>query len=93
MKLSDMSKRQKKAYYYIKYAAIDLLGGLENDLLDNSEDSDEYKSAKSLLADHDKLVKILYRYATTTLYYRDINFCGKEWLLECCEACITREGY
>lgn len=108
MKLSDMSKRQKKAYYNIKYAANDLLGGLENDLLDNSEDSDEYKSAKSLLADHDKLVKILYRYATTTLYYdrraawygkfaekfiRDINFCGKEWLLECCEACITREGY
>lgn len=107
MKVADMNKRQKKAFYNIKYAANALLGGLENDLLNNPEDSEEYKSAKALLDDHDKLVKVLYRYATTEvhsegavwfgksaeMFLRDINFCGKEWLMERCEACIRKEGY
>lgn len=35
-----MDQRQKKAFYNIKWAANDLLGGLENTLLDYPEDSD-----------------------------------------------------
>lgn len=107
MKVSDMNERQKKAFYNIKYAANDLLGGLENTLYDYPEDSDEYKEAKALLGDHDKLVEYLYEWATTALYgegfcsfgksaklfIRDINFCGKEWLMKRCEARITKEGY
>lgn len=107
MKFSDMNARQKKAFCNIKYAADDLLGGLENTLLDYDEDSEEYINAKRLLSDHSELVNQLYKRATTELYgpgfcgfgkeaqivIRDINFCGKEWLLERCEKRITKEGY
>lgn len=107
MKVADMNERQKKAFYNIKHAANDLLGGLENTMLDNSKDSEEYKSAERLLNDHDALVKELYSMATTAVYdegfcgfgkeaqmiIRDINFCGKDWLMERCEKRITKEGY
>lgn len=107
MKVADMNVRQKKAFYNIKWAANDLLGGLENTLLDYSKDDEEYKSAEALLHDHDRLVKNLYEMATTAIYdegfcgfgrqhqmaIRDINFCGKEWLMERCEKRITKEGY
>ena len=107
MKVADMNERQKKAFYNIKHAANDLLGGLENTLLDYSKDSEEYGEAKALLDDHDELVKELYRCATTAVYsegavwlgksaekfIRDINFCGKEWLMQRCEARIRKEGY
>lgn len=107
MKVADMDKRQKKAFYNIKYAAMDLLGGLENILLDYSENSEEYKSAKRLLNDHNRLVETLYKRATSEVYgegfcgfgkayqmiIRDINFCGKEWLIDCCEKRIAKEGY
>ena len=107
MKVSEMNQRQKKAFYNIKYAAYDLLGGLENTLLDYPEDSDEYKSAYAFLHDHDRLVKRLYEDATTCVYgpgycgfgpeherlIRDIRFCGKDWLMERCEKRIQKEGY
>lgn len=107
MKVADMDERQKKAFYNIKHAANDLLGGLENTMLDYSEDSEEHKSAKRLLHDHNALVKALYKMATSAVYnegfcgfgkayqmiIRDINFCGKEWLMERCEKRITKEGY
>lgn len=107
MKFSDMNVRQQKAFRNIKYAADDLLGGLENTLLDYDEDSEEYKQAKELLSNHSELVNQLYKRATTELYgpgfcgfgkeaqmiIRDINFCGKDWLMERCEKRITKEGY
>lgn len=107
MKVSEMNARQKRAFYNIYWAANDLIGGLENTLLDYPEDSDEYKSAYALLHDHDRLVKALYENATTAVYsegfcgfgkqyqmeIRDINFCGKDWLMERCEKRITKEGY
>lgn len=107
MKVADMNERQKKAFYNIKHAANDLLVGLENIMLDYSEDNEEYKSAKRLLNDHNALVKKLYEMATSAVYdegfygfgkayqmiIRDINFCGKEWLMERCEKRITKEGY
>ena len=107
MKFSEMNVRQQKAFRNIKYAADDLLGGLENTLLDYDEDSEEYINAKRLLSNHSELVNQLYKRATTELYgpgfcgfgreaqmvIRDINFCGKEWLLERCEKRITKEGY
>lgn len=108
MKVADMNQRQRKAFYNIKWAANDLLGGLENTLMDYSEDSEEYKKAKDFLGDHEALVKTLYDMATTAIYgegyccfnpqtvqheLRDINFCGKEFLMERCERRITKEGY
>ena len=59
MKISEMNVRQKKAFFNVYWAANDLIGGLENTLLDYPEDSDEYKSAYAFLNDHDRLVKTL----------------------------------
>lgn len=108
MKVSEMNARQKKAFYNIKYAARDLLGSLENVLNDYSENSEVYKRAKALLDNHNALVDELYYNSTRAVYYsdgvvwfssyakkfiRDINFCGKTWLMECCETVITKSGY
>lgn len=107
MKLSDCNARQKKAFRNIYHACNWLIGGLENTLLDNDVDSEEYKSAKATLADHEMLVNELYDMATTDVYddgsccfgasaasyLKDIRFCGKEWLMERCEARIKKAGY
>lgn len=108
MKLSEMNARQRKAFINIAHAANWILGGLENNLEDYSPEDEEYKEAKALLNDHNKLVELLYKSATTQIYgegsvcfnkatvekeLRDINFCGKEWLMERCEKRITKEGY
>ena len=107
MKYAECNERQKKAYRNILHASNWLLGGLENTMLDNPEGSEEYESAKAQLADHEGLVNELYRMATTELYdegsccfndgasrfLKDIRFCGKEWLLERCEARIKKAGY
>lgn len=107
MKYSECTPRQKKAFKNIKYACDWLLGGLENTMLDNPEDSEEYKNAKAALESHDGLVKELYDMATTDIYQedgfyfgnaaasylKDIRFCGKEWLMARCEARIKKAGY
>ena len=107
MKISEMNERQKRPCHNIYWTAQHLLGGLENTLLDYSEDSDDYKSAEALLKNHKELVNRLYEMATTAVYgegycgfgkrhqmeIRDINFCGKDWLMERCEKRITKEGY
>lgn len=108
MKVSEMSETQKKAYRNICNAANDLIGGFENTLLDNSPNSKEYKNAKEFLTDHKSLVNELYRQATTAIFtgdacifntnvvsklLREINFCGKDWLMERCEKRITKMGY
>lgn len=108
MKLSECNARQRKAWINIKNAANWELGGLENTLCDYAEDEQEYKEAKALLDNHEELVNYLYECATTNIYtegsccfnktatqkeLRDINFCGKEWLMARCEARIRKEGY
>jgi hypothetical protein len=75
---------------------------------DNEKGSQEYEAAGALLRNHEKLVQELYEMATTAIYsdgcccfnqetvrkeLRDINFCGREWLMERCEKRITKEGY
>ena len=105
MKLQEMNKRQQKAYMNIVNAANYLIGGLENTTLDCPKDSSEYKEAVEALTNHEWLVKELYRMATTEIhmtggmvfdkettkrYLRDINFCGKDWLMERCERRITK---
>lgn len=108
MKVSEMDATQRKAYFNIKHAANDLLGGLENTMMDEAPESEEYQSAKRMLEDHERLVKELYVMATTAIYgdgyccfnpqtvekeLSEINFCGREWLMERCEKRITKEGY
>jgi len=107
MKYADCNARQKKAFRNIFHASNWLLGGLENTMMDNPEGSPEYESAKATLADHDGLVAELYEMATTDVYdegscsfgqgaasyLKDIRFCGKDWLMERCEARIKKGGY
>lgn len=107
MKYSECNERQKKAFRNIYHACGWLLGGLENTMLDNPEDSEEYKNAKATLENHEGLVMELYDMATTDIYQedgfyfgnaaasylKDIRFCGKAWLMERCEARIKKAGY
>ena len=107
MKYSECNARQKKAYANIYHACNWLVGGLENTMLDNLPDSEEYKNAKATLGDHDGLVNELYEMAISEIYadgmmqfganaksfLKDVRFCGKDWLMERCEARIKKAGY
>ena len=103
-----MDLRQKKAIKNIKECASYEIGGLENDLMDYGEDEKEYQEAKKILSDRKRLAEYVYMYATSQWYHgggwvsfgakaqeeiRDINFCGKEWLLAQCEKAVEEEGY
>lgn len=103
MKIKDMNERQRKAFANIVHASDWFIGELENGEMDGD------KSCTEMLNDHEYLVNELYRRATTEIYtgtgmcifdtrtveanMRDINFCGKEWLMERCERRITKLGY
>jgi len=107
MKLSECNANQKKAFLNIKNAAGWFIGGLENTLLDYSESDEEYIRAKETLEDHDYLVSEVYNMAITEVchegacffgkeserYLNDIRFCGKDWLMERCDARVKKLGY
>lgn len=107
MEVKELSQREKRAFKNIKYAANDLIGGLENTLLDYDKDSTEYKSAQAFLSNHDALVNELYNMSINAiygdgfcafsnaaeLYLRDIRFCGKDRLIEFCENRVSKLGY
>lgn len=107
MKYADMNDRQKKAFRNILYAALFTIGGLENTLEDNAEDSEEYKKAKATLSDHEGLVSEIYYEATHSIYgdgfvefnqeassfMKDIRFCSKDWLMERVECRVRKMGY
>ncbi len=107
MKISEMNARQKKAYKNVYYAARDYIGGLENTISDNPEDSEEHISAKATLSNHAGLVEIIYQEATTNIfdegavyfgkaaeaYMKDIRFCGKDWITERVERQVVKLGY
>lgn len=107
MKYSEMNERQKKAFKNIKYAAYNLIGGLENTLSDYCEEDDEYQLAEQMLNDHDQLVKEIYEMAISGVYregfegfgahykslINDIKFCGKEFLMSLVEQRVCKEGY
>ena len=81
MKVSEMNARQKKAFYNIKYAAYWHIGGLENTLMDNAEDSEIYQEGACCFN------------SAAASYLKDIRFCGKAWLMERVEARVRKEGY
>ena len=107
MKYSECNARQKKAFANVYHACNWIIGGWENTMLDNPEDSEEYKSAKAFLSDHEGLVNFIYKNVTTTVYtdgamyfganeekyLKDIRFCGKAWILERIERRLKKMGY
>lgn len=107
MNYKEMNEREQKAFKNIKYATYEILGGLENTMQDNPEDSREYINAMNTLSDYDTLVNMIYCEATTSYYrpgfigfgeqyerfLKDLRFCGKDWLIECVKDRLAREGY
>lgn len=107
MKLSEMNARQKKAFYNVVHASNFLIGGLENTMLDNSEDTEAYQDAEKLLADHEALKATIYDMAINDIYgdgfcqvgeevkkyLKDIRFCGKEFIMERIEKRLVKMGY
>lgn len=106
MKYSEMNDRQKNAFKNIKWAARNLIGGLENTICDYP-DEDEGKEANALLHDREYLVNEIYSMATSGYYregfegfgeqfkkmVKDIRFCGKEWLMDQVKHRVALEGY
>lgn len=107
MKYSEMDRRQKRAYKNIMYACNELIGSLENGLMDFPEDSEEYKKFESELNNHEELVSDLYNNSLNYIYdegmvsfgdgakreLQDIKFCGKEFLMGLCEYFVKDMGY
>ena len=107
MKQNQMTARELRAFQNIKYASYDLIGGLENTLMDYDEASDEYKNADEALHNHQGLVEAVYMRATTMFYragyvcwgpqaerlIRDINFLGRAKLMDMCDERVCKEGY
>lgn len=107
MKFSECNARQKKAWKNVVHAISWIVGGWENTLMDNPEDSKEYKSAKAMLSDHDKLAEYIYNEVITRVYdedgvmfgeseeryLKDIRFCGKAWIMERIERRLRKQGY
>lgn len=107
VKLSEMNSRQKKAFKNVYYAARDYIGGMENSMSDNPEDSDEYKGCAAALGDHAGLVEMIYQMAITDIFdegsvqfgksaeafMRDVRFCDKEWIMERVERQVVKLGY
>lgn len=101
-----LDARQERAIKNIECACNTLLGELEIDLCDFEEDDERYIASDKLLNNHEALVNELYEMATTAIYrngmisynkdriqkeLRDINFCGKEWLMKQCDAALKKE--
>lgn len=103
MKYSECNARQKKAWNNIKYASGQYIWGLVNTALDDPDSKDW---VLELFHDEDRMVNEIYHEATTTICregytcfntavvteeMRDINFCGKEWLMERVRARVKKD--
>ena len=97
MKISEMNAHQLAAFKLMVSEFNDLIGGLENTLLDNAEDSDNYKEAFEALHGHEYLKNIIYQETVSEAHARvyavHIGFAGKDWLLERIEKRLVKEGY
>lgn len=105
MKLKDLNKTQQKAYLNIKYAMLDYIGGYENQLLDNSPEDEDYQIAFKALTDVEAMTNTIYKWATEGYYcdelrsvdeaslIREINFCGKQFLMDCIRDNLNKWGF
>lgn len=107
MKLSECNARQRKAYINVYHACNWIIGGWENAMEDNPEDSEEYKGAKAWLDDREALMDYIYSEVISTVYHegamfwgageerylKDIRFCGKAWIMERIDKRLKKMGY
>ena len=90
-----MDSRQTMLAIIAKEAAGNLIGGLENTMLDYPEDSDEYRNAShDLHAGHDTLVSwIVADVKQTREGIKHLKFTGNTFLENYVSKLLTKWGY
>ena len=97
MKTSEMNVHQLAAYRLMIEVYNDIIGGLENSLMDYPKDSEEYKACKRELENPQLLEDSIYtdtqREATRRGFAKHIRFAGEEFLRERIKRRLAKEGY
>lgn len=96
MKLSQLNQNEATAIKLINYHYNSYVGGLENTMLDNEENSKEYIDAKNELSNPARMVEIIYNEILSTegaTYSKQIRFCGAEWIKERIARHLKKDGY
>ena len=96
MKLSQLNQNEATAIKLINYHYNSYVGGLENIMLDNKENSEEYIDAKNELSNPARMVEIIYNEILSTdgaTYSKQIRFCGAEWIKERIARKLKKDGY
>lgn len=95
---------QKAVFTNAYFAACDIVGGIENTLLDYPEDHEEYKNAQEFLNDYDTLYHYVFHEATHGEYgcgfagpgtdaQKHYRFAGKQFTLDCVTEILKAMGY
>ena len=97
MKFQDCNAHQKLAWRLANEIYCDIVGGLENAMLDNPKDSEEYKRAERALKNPEVLVNMIYgdvqRTATMQGNAKHIRFAGEDWTRERIARRLAKDGY
>ena len=96
MKFSEMNNRQQIASRLAWEVCGDIVGGLENTLLDFDPEEKEYKNAEKMLKDHDSLVEMIYddvMMDTDKSHLKHLRFVGKAFIIERIDRRLKKWGY
>lgn len=91
----EMNQHEKVINRLISQCVTEWIGGLENQVQDSEEDSEEYKNAKAML-NHDSLFSAFYSdimVETRKNAKSHLRFAGKQFIEERIEAALKRNGY
>ena len=103
MKLSEMNAHQKLAFMYVKNELTEVIGGYENDIQDNSPDSEAYRNAQAFLSKpHDELVNQFYTWVMASIEAdakkgivsaKHAKFAGADFIKERIDRRLKKWGY
>ncbi len=97
MKLSEMNEHQATAYRLMVEVYNDIVGGLENGLMDYEEGTEDYEVCKRALSDGNTLLGEIYvrtqQEATRRGSAKHIRFAGEEFLRERIQRRLAKDGY
>lgn len=97
MKISEMNAHEKVAFQLVCNAMSEWIGGLENQMMDNFEDSEEYKEAKEILGrGHQALEDDIYSMVMADSdkgSLKHLRFAGENFIRERISRRLTKWGY
>lgn len=97
MKRSEMNAHERLAFSFICNAMSELIGGLENVLMDYPDDSEEYQNAwHDLHVGHETLVEWVYRDVMAQAdkgTAKHLRFAGEQFIRERIDRRLTKWGY